>query len=57
MYDEDFVFAVFFVVSGLFATDGTEKNSFRQVCNSGGKTLDILKIWQFHKAIIISVAR
>ena len=43
--------------SGLFATNGTEKKSFRQVCNSGGKKLDILKIWQFHKAIIISVAR
>ena len=24
-YDEDFVFAVFFIVLGLFATDGTEK--------------------------------
>ena len=43
--------------SGLFATNGTEKKSFRQVCNSGGKKLDILKIWQFHKVIIISVAR
>ena len=55
--NDAYSFCCLFCCFGLVCNRWWWKNLFRRVCQSGGKTLDILKNFQFHKAIIISVAR